>query len=113
LNQYGSNTFGLNISFTAECTLNNFICENSQMFAKGLLRQAELLLCEYAINTNRTNELAERLANIAGINLDAEGLINLQQQVDEEIQASNFDLSDLNSPCATKQKTKRSMFRSI
>ena len=53
LNQYGSNTFGLNISFTAECTLNNFICENSQMFAKGLLRQAELLLCEYAINTNR------------------------------------------------------------
>jgi len=113
LNQYGSNTFGLNISFTAECTLNNFICENSQMFAKGLLRQAELLLCEYAINTNRTNELAERLANIAGINLDADGLINLQQQVDEEIQASNFDLSDLNSPCATKQKTKRSMFRSI
>lgn len=113
LNQYGSNTFGLNISFTAECTLNNFICENSQMFSKGLLRQAELLLCEYAINTNRTNELAERLANIAGINLDADGLINLQQQVDEEIQASNFDLSDLNSPCATKQKTKRSMFRSI
>jgi hypothetical protein len=34
-------------------------------------------------------------------------------QVDEEIKASNFDLSDLNSPCATKQKTKRSMFRAI
>jgi hypothetical protein len=113
LNQYGSNTFGLNISFSAECTLNNFICENSQLFAKGLLRQAELLFCEYAINTNRTNELAERLANIAGINLDADGLIKLQMQVEEEIKASNFDLSDLNSPCATKQKTKRSMFRAI
>ncbi len=113
LNQYGSNTFGLNISFTAECTLNNFITENAQVFAKGLLRQAELLFCEYAINTSRTNELAERLANIAGINLDADGLIKLQEQVDEEILASNFDLSDLNSPCATKQKTKRSMFRSI
>ena len=113
LNQYGSNTFGLNISFTAECTLNSFICENSQMFAKGLLRQAELLFCEYAINTNRTNELAERMANIAGINLDTNGLLDLQKQVDEEIKASNFDLSDLNSPCATKQKTKRSMFRSI
>jgi hypothetical protein len=113
LNQYGSNTFGLNVSFTAECTLNNFICDNSQMFSKGLLRQAELLFCEYAINTNRTNELAERMANIAGINLDADGLIKLQSQVDEEIKASNFDLSDLNSPCATKQKTKRTMFRSI
>jgi len=115
MNTYGSNTFGLNIHFTAECTLNNFICENSQMFAKGLLRQAELLFCEYAINTSRTNELAERLVNIAGINLDStdNGLINLQMQVDEEIKASNFDLSDLNSPCATKQKTKRSMFRSV
>jgi len=113
LNQYDNNTYGLNISFSAECTLDNFICENSQMFAKGLLRQAELLFCEYAINTNRTNELAERLVNIAGINLDSDGLLDLQKQVDEEIEASNFDLSDLNSPCATQQKTKRSMFRSI
>ncbi|GAG11557.1 unnamed protein product, partial [marine sediment metagenome] len=93
-NQYGNNTYGLNVSFSAECTLNNFICENSQMFAKGLLRQAELLFCEYAINTSRTNELAERLVNIAGINLDSDGLLDLQKQVDEEITASNFDLSD-------------------
>jgi len=115
MNNYGSSTFGLNLHFTAECTLNSFICENSQIFAKGLLRQAELLFCEYAINTSRTNELAERLVNIAGINLDSTdaGLIDLQMQVDEEIKASNFDLSDLNSPCATKQKTKRSMFRSV
>ena len=113
LNQYSTNTFGLNIDFSIQCTLNSFICDNSQMFAQGLLRQAELLFCEYAINTSRTNELAERLANIAGINLDEAGLIKLQQQVDEEIMSSNFDLSDLNSPCATKQKTKRSMFRSI
>ena len=113
LNQYNNNTYGLNIAFSAECTLNDFICENSQMFAKGLLRQAELLFCEYAINTSRTNELAERLVNIAGINLDADGLLDLQKQVDEEITASNFDLSDLNSPCAPQQKTKRSMFRSI
>ena len=113
LNQYNNNTYGLNVAFSAECTLNDFICENSQMFAKGLLRQAELLFCEYAINTSRTNELAERLVNIAGINLDADGLLDLQKQVDEEITASNFDLSDLNSPCAPQQKTKRSMFRSI
>jgi hypothetical protein len=113
MNQYGNNTYGLNVAFTAECTLDNFICENSQMFAKGLLRQAEALFCEYAINTSRTNELAERLVNIAGINLDSDGLLDLQKQVDEEIQASNFDLSDLNSPCSPKQATRRSRFRSI
>ena len=113
LNQYSNQTYGLNIHFSMECTLNSFICENSNMFAKGLLRQAELLFCEYAINTSRTNELAERLANIAGINLDADGLIKLQEQVDEEIKASNFDLSDLNSPCATKQRTKRARYGTI
>ena len=113
LNQYNNNTYGLNVAFSAECTLNDFICENSQMFAKGLLRQAELLFCEYAINTSRTNELHTRLINIAGINLDPDGLLDLQKQVDEEITASNFDLSDLNSPCAPQQRTKRSMFRSI
>jgi hypothetical protein len=113
LSQYSNSTYGLNLDFSIECTLNNFICSNSNMFAKGLLRQAELLFCEYAINTSRTNELAERLANIAGINLDADGLIDLQEQVDEEIKASNFDLSDLNSPCATKQRTKRARYGTI
>ena len=97
--------YGLNIRLTAQCSLNGFICENKNIFAQALIIQAEMIFAESVINTGRTNTFDERLLDQAAFNLSDSGL-NLPQKLADEIDAMDFDLSDLDSPCAPK-KTRR------
>jgi hypothetical protein len=95
-------TYGLNIRLSAECSINGFICENKNIFAQALITQAELYFAETVLNTDRTNELDERLLNQASINLSEEAF-DLKKRLEDQIDVMNFDISDLDTPCAPKK----------
>jgi len=100
-------SFGINLSFSVKCDITDIICKNDYVFTNALMRQVQRDFANYMLNTNRTDELVNRLKGQALIELSEDGG-QLEEKLKQEVDAIDFDMSDLESPCCPS-KTKRSV----
>jgi len=98
-------TFGLNLSFSITCDVTDIICKNKYVFTNALIKQVQRDFANYMLNTNRTDELSNRLRKQSLLELSDEGG-KLEMSLEKEVQAIDLDLSDLDTPCCPTQKFK-------
>lgn len=98
-------TYGLNLSFSIQCDVTDIICKNKFVFTNALIKQVQRDFANYMLNTNATNELANRLRKQALLELSDEGG-KLEMKLMQEMKAISLDLSDLDTPCCPEQPFK-------
>lgn len=95
-----SNNFGLNLSFTTECDISTIFCDNKERFVDAIGKQRAVDLLKNMVHSTRDNNLSEEVKSMAFSALNGEDNIqSLEKQVEEAIDAIDFDFSDLDTPC--------------
>lgn len=107
-----SNNFGLNLSFSIQCDLSDFICRNKRVFANALSMQITVDILKAFTTSTRTNQLSEKVSNDAYYALYGDKNTNnfgLIGELSKRIKAVSFDISELNVnclPCESKSRIK-------
>ena len=99
-------TYGLNLSFSIRCDITDIVLKNKTVFTNAIIKQVQHDFINYMLNSNRTCELSNRLRKQAAIELNKEGG-ELKKYLAKEIDAIDFDLSDLDTPCCPAKDERR------
>ncbi|GGG97330.1 hypothetical protein [Pedobacter zeae] len=96
------NNFGMNIQFSVNCDLSDFICRNKIVFAEALSLQAAADILKHMQFSSLDNQQLLKLKS--NINYALNGSkenynIGLYKELSKAIDALDFDLSNLNSIC--------------
>jgi len=92
--------WGLNLSFSTYCDISDLFCDNKDRFVDALGKQRAVDLLKSMVHGTRNNNLSEELKSMAFSALNGEDNIqSLEKQLQDAIDAIDFDFSDLNSPC--------------
>lgn len=100
-----SDTFGLNINFSAKCDLTSFICDNTDLFGEGIAQQLVVTHLLDISNTIRSNTISEKMRELARLalanqDLGGDGEVDKATQIVDD---TNFELSDVHDrvcqPC--------------
>lgn len=105
-------TFGLNLSFNITCDVTDIICKNKFVFTNALITQVQRDFANYMVNSNRTDELSNRLRKQALLELSEEGG-KLEIKLMNEVKSIDLDLSDLDTPCCPEQNFKGVKYGSV
>jgi len=107
---YNTN-FGINLAFTAECDVTDFIIRNQRIFSTAIQKAAAIsLLNGIAYSTQNKGELI-KIKDLARYDLDnkPEHTLGLRAEYEKLLKGIQFDMSGLNSrclPCAPKRRIK-------
>lgn len=95
--KYTNNTnFGINLSLTIKCDWTSFICGNKTVFTNALGAQVANDFLNEMLFSTRDNDLREKInAAIQG----NEAISGTMKTLEKEIDAIDFDMSDLGTPC--------------
>lgn len=95
-----TNNFGLNLSFSTECDVSTIFCDNKERFVDAIGKQRAVDLLKEMVHSTRDNNLKEDVKAMAFSALNGEDNIqSMESQIEEAIDAIDFDFSDLNTPC--------------
>jgi hypothetical protein len=105
--------FGINLQFSIQCDISNWLCQNTNVFAGALMQQVTVELLNQMAFSLRSNTLKERAAQLAASALDNQegGQHGEAKKLTQAIAAMSFDLSRVNSiclPCDTRNTVKMS-----
>lgn len=103
-NAVSNQNWGLNFSFRIVCDVTNFIITNRSLFTNALIQKAKNWVCEEIVNSDRDSNFVSKMKSQALYNMSADGL-NFPKMLQNEINAIDFDLSDLGTPCCPKKPT--------
>lgn len=102
--RYTNNTnFGINLSLNIRCDWSDFLCQNRDMFINAYRTQVAYDIMNEMLYSTRDNDLRQKI-NAAIQGNDA--VNGFSQMLQTEIDAINFDMSDLGSPCMPCEKRK-------
>lgn len=92
--------YGLNLSFTTGCDVSDVFCNNKDRFVDAIGKQRAVDLLKYMVHSTRDNNLSEEVKSMAFSALNGEENIqSMEEQINDAIDAVDFDFSDLNTPC--------------
>lgn len=106
---YYNTNFGLNLAFTAQCDLTDFVLRNSSLFTIAIQKAAAVSLMNGIAYSNENKGFLNEVKQLARYNLDRkpEHTPGLVQEYEQVLKALSFDMSGLNSrciPCAPKRR---------
>jgi hypothetical protein len=95
--KYTNNTnFGINLSLTVTCDWTSFICSHKSLFTNALGAQVANDFLNEMLFSTRDNDLREKInAAIQG----NKAINSMSKNLEMEIDAIDFDMSDLGTPC--------------
>jgi hypothetical protein len=97
-----SQSWGLNLKFTVECDLTGIIVDNKNILANALMAGMKLKVAEEHVYTGNTSEQQTRNKTNALYALGNDTQTVYQDYMNE-VKSVNFDLSDLDTPCAPRE----------
>jgi len=102
--RYTNNTnFGINLNINIRCDWSDFICQNKDMFINSYRTQVAYDMMNEMLYSTRDNDLRQKInAALQG----NDSISGYEQKLQDEIEALNFDMSDLGSPCMPCEKRK-------
>jgi len=95
--------YGINLSLNIRCDWSDFICQNKDLFTNAYRMQVAYDMMNEMRYSTRDNDLRQKI-NAAIQGNDAES--GMMDMLSNEINAMNFDMSDLGSPCMPCEKRK-------
>ena len=97
--------YGLNLSFSVNCDITDFIIKNKNIWSNALLLAMKVWACNETVNSTRDASVVEKMKGQARWLLSPDG-DDLRGMLAKEVNRIALNLSDLGSPCAPKRRQK-------
>jgi len=106
---YYNTNFGINLAFTAQCDLTEFVLRNKNLFTIAIQKAAAVRLLEGIAYSTENKGYLNQVKDIARYELDnkPEHTPGLRKEYENALKALSFDMSGLNSrciPCAPRRR---------